>query len=118
MIKALRTLIPGDPGTKKAMHKYGDKLICVRYRIDPQTLKKYKTVEIIEEEIKKNSNKKRIPMNKIIDLKIHVKEIHLRNIIKSVGGKWNPQKQTWRLPYSEIKNLGLEKRIVLNNVEK
>jgi hypothetical protein len=44
MMKALRTLVPEEPGTKNMMKKYGDKMLCVRYRIDPQTLKKYKTV--------------------------------------------------------------------------
>jgi len=118
MIKALRTLVPGEPGTKKVLHKYGDKLICVRYRKDPRTSRKFKTVEIIEEEIKQKKNVRKIPMNKIIDIKVYVKETRTRAIVKAAGGRWDPQKQTWRLPYSEVKNLGLEKRIVLNKQKK
>jgi hypothetical protein len=52
-------------------------------------------------------------MNKILDIRIHVKELQLRRLVKVAGGRWNFQKQTWQLPYREIKNLGLEKRIVL-----
>ncbi len=31
--------------------KYGSKLVCVRYRYDEVTFKRYKTVELIEDEI-------------------------------------------------------------------
>jgi hypothetical protein len=45
------TLKPGQKGTKKLLRRYGDKLVCVRYRYDPQNKKRYKTVELIEEEL-------------------------------------------------------------------
>ena len=118
MIKAIRTLNPGDPGTKKVLRKYGDRLICVRYRFDTQTNRRYKTVELIEDQIRRNSGKPGIPMNKIVDIRIHVKETRTRGIVKAAGGRWDPQKQTWRLPYREVKNLGLEKRMVLDKREK
>ena len=44
------TLAPGQNGTKKLVAKYGNKLICVRYRYDPEKRKRYKTVELIVEE--------------------------------------------------------------------
>ncbi len=40
----------GERGTKKLSDKYGDRLVCVRYRYDPVRMKRYKTVELIEEE--------------------------------------------------------------------
>jgi hypothetical protein len=40
----------GERGTKKPSDKYGDRLVCVRYRYDPVGMKRYKTVELIEEE--------------------------------------------------------------------
>lgn len=94
MIKAQRTLLPGKPGTKNAMNKYGDKLICVRYRIDPSTLKKFKTVELIEEEIQRKKDSQRIPSNKKMDIRINVKETQLRKFVKATGARWNYEKQT------------------------
>lgn len=41
---------PGQPGTREQVQTYGDRLICVRYRYDTATQKRYKTVEIIVEE--------------------------------------------------------------------
>jgi hypothetical protein len=34
------TLKPGQKGTKKLIAKYGDPLVCVGYRYDPQTKKR------------------------------------------------------------------------------
>lgn len=114
-MKTIKTLLPGEPGTKSAMNKYGEKLIYVRYRLDKKTRKKYKTVELIEDEIHKKHEKYRIPMNKIIGIHVHIKEHHLRKIVKAAGGKWDFKKKVWLLPYQEIKNLGLEDRIVFEN---
>lgn len=50
---AMRTrlkLKPGQNGTKKLLEKYGDVLVCVRYRYDEETQKRYKTVELIVDE--------------------------------------------------------------------
>ena len=44
-------LKPGQRGTKKMVLKYGSKLVCVRYRYAEVTFKRYKTVELIEDEI-------------------------------------------------------------------
>ncbi|MGE4520628.1 MAG: hypothetical protein AB7E04_14095 [Desulfobacteraceae bacterium] len=40
-------LKPGQRGTKRLSEKYGDQLVCVRYRYDDATKKRYKTVELI-----------------------------------------------------------------------
>lgn len=48
-MKTKLTLKPGQRGTKKLLAKYGDRLICVRYRYDEQAKKRYKTVELIED---------------------------------------------------------------------
>jgi hypothetical protein len=112
MMKSQRTLLPGEPGAKSMTNKYGDRLICVRYRFDPTTLKKFKTVELIEEEIPWEKHAQRIPVNKILNIRVHVKELRLRQVVKAAGGRWNPEKRTWQLPYRMIRNLGLEDRIL------
>ena len=42
-----KTLQPGDMGTKRFLNKYGDQLVCVRYRIDKQLQKRYTAIELI-----------------------------------------------------------------------
>jgi hypothetical protein len=41
---------PGQHGTKAYVEQYGDRLICVRYRYDEATRRRYKTIELIVEE--------------------------------------------------------------------
>jgi hypothetical protein len=43
------TLKPGQRGTHKLAARYGDRLMCVRYRYGEQWKKRYKTVELIVE---------------------------------------------------------------------
>ncbi|MCU0493482.1 MAG: hypothetical protein MUD01_17995 [Chloroflexaceae bacterium] len=40
-------LRPGQRGTKKLLAVYGDQLLCVRYRYDEESRKRFKTVELI-----------------------------------------------------------------------
>lgn len=49
-MKVKRILHPGQPGTKKLVKRYGDKMLCVRYRYDEDKMMKYKTIEIIIDE--------------------------------------------------------------------
>ena len=107
-----RKVLPGQPGTKKLLDKYGDRLVCVRYRYDSENHKRFKTMEIILEENDWFKDTKRIPANKIIDLKIVYGETHLGRLVRAAGGRWNRKKKLWELPYSEAMALGLEDRIV------
>jgi len=49
-MKTSKHLKPGQDGTKRLVEKYGDALLCVRYRDDEQRGVRIKTVELIEEE--------------------------------------------------------------------
>jgi hypothetical protein len=106
-----KTLVPGNPGTKKWIKQYGDNLICIRYKYDRNTKMKVKTVEL-EVERKPCKIKTRIPWNKTVKVRIRYGEIHLWSLVKSVGGKWNAVEKVWEAPYGEIKMLGLTHRIV------
>lgn len=111
-MKTNKKLLPGQPGTKKLLDKYREKLVCVRYRYDVVRHKRIKTVELIEEEVSWHKNNNKIPKNKIVKIRIHGGEIHLYKAVKSLGGRWNDTKKLWELPYGDVLDLGLEGRIV------
>lgn len=111
-MKSKRKLYPGEPGTKSLVNKYGDKLICVRYRYDEQKGKRYNTVELIEKESDWNNKTTKIPVNKIMHLRVSIKEAHIQRLVKKAGGRWNYRKKYWELSYQEVVSLGLEKRIL------
>lgn len=49
-MKAHTNLKPGQNGTRRLVEKYGDALLCVRYRYDELRDVRLKTVQIIVEE--------------------------------------------------------------------
>src|SRR4030042_5648859 len=100
-MKTKRKLMPGQPGTKKLLERYGKDLVCVRYRYDLERKKKIKTVEIIIEERSWEYDPGKTPLNKIVTVQINYGEINLSRAVKAAGGKWNKEKKVWQLPYKE-----------------
>lgn len=68
-------------------------------------------VELIVEISHCGTNKKRIPDNKIILVRIDYEKTHLQHLVRNAGGVWNRRKQAWELPYREVKALDLYERI-------
>lgn len=106
-------LKPGQPGTKKHMDKYGDALVCVRYRYDTQKRKQYKTVEIIVSESDWTPPPAKYPDSTMVALKIGARETAMQSRVKSVGGRWNPDKKLWIVPYGCIRGTSLENFIII-----
>ena len=107
-----KKLAAGQPGTKKMMEHFGDKLLCVRYRYDPDKKIRYKTVEIIVEKgfwipglTQKREGKK-------VGIKVWYREGDIRAKVKAAGGIWNVEKNIWELEYKAVKKLGLTERII------
>jgi len=111
-MRTLKKLIPGQPGTKKLVKEYGDKLFCVRYRYDSQQQRKIKTVELIVEEGIWEPNLRKIPGNKLVHVRIDYKEAYLRKVVKGAGGRWDGEKKLWGMPYKEVIQLKLKDRMI------
>lgn len=107
-----RKLKPGDPGTQKFLQRYGDDLVCVRYRYDATSRTRVTTVELVVEAGPWKQSRHLIPYNKTVGIRVDYAETQLRKLVKNAGGKWNAQERVWQLPYGEVKQLGLTKRIV------
>lgn len=102
-----KRLKPGLPGTKRLQEYYGNKLLCVRYRIDPDTGRRFTTVELVVEE-------RDGPPAKEVWVRVGYGETNLRQRIKEAGGIWDGNRKLWRVSGSTAKTLGLLKRIVKN----
>jgi len=110
--------MPGQPGTKKWLEKYGDKLVCVRYRYDPEGKLRCKTVELVVETEPWEPDPRKIPRNKIVAVHVRYGEIELGRKVRAAGGVWNRDEQVWKLPYREVLNLGLRDRMVTHTKSK
>lgn len=113
---------PGEPGTHKLVAQYGDRLVTVRYRYDPATRKRYKTVELIVAEedwsppdappsasAVMSEPRRTTPT---VAVRIHYLEKDLQSQIKSIGGQWDRNRKLWLAPEAHVERLGLGNRIV------
>ena len=105
-------LKPGQKGTKKLHQEYGGQLVCVRYRYDDAQRKRYKTVELIVEELPWQQSDKVTPAAAIVGVRVGLSEAAMQNRIKLAGGKWDRAERLWELRYDRARELGLEPRIV------
>ena len=110
-MRARVKLRPGQRGIKQWLAKYGDRLICVRYRYDAQQPKRYTTVEVIVAEGLWTPPPP--PPDTIVGLRVVWGEAALARQVKAAGGRWNRQRQIWEMRYDQVVALGLVDRIVL-----
>ncbi len=118
-MKTKLSIKAGHKGTKRLCEKYGDSLVCVRYRYDETTKKRYKTVELIIDETDweptENSKQKKIggqKDEKLVGVRIGLCEGRLQQEMRNAGGKWNRQSQLWEIEYKTALKLGMKDRVV------
>lgn len=107
-----KKLQPGQPGTKSLVERYGESLLCVRYRYDPESKKRLKTVELIVEEMPWQPAQKQIPPAQTVRVWIPHDELELQKQVQVANGKWNQQQKAWELPYREVLELGLSEYLM------
>ncbi|KAB2925840.1 MAG: hypothetical protein F9K30_07205 [Dechloromonas sp.] len=104
---SLKRLMPGAPGTKGLVERFGSALLCVRYRYDPIHNRRLTTVELIVED-------RPAKPEKTAWIRVAYGETELRQRIKEAGGIWHAERKLWMLGIRKIKVLKLESRIVAN----
>ena len=118
MFEVRQTLKPGDAGTRKLAARYGDKLLCIRYRVDAARGVRYTTVELIVDQAPLAGRRARpssssVPdRNPMVGVKIFYREGALREQAKEGGAIWRPRQKLWEMPLQTARRLGLGNRIV------
>jgi hypothetical protein len=106
------TLHPHQDGAKQRQDRYGERLVCVRYRYDETKKQRWKTVELIIEKSEWEPPPLIRQDDTIVALQVTAREREVRQQVKAAGGKWNPRELVWELPYGQVVALGLTGRIV------
>jgi hypothetical protein len=106
------TLHPHQDGAKQLRDRYGERLVCVRYRYDETKKQRWKTVELIIEKSEWEPPTLIRQDDTIVALQVTAREREVRQQVKAAGGKWNPRELVWELPYGQVVALGLTGRIV------
>ena len=110
-MKTRLILRPGQPGTKKLVEKYGDALLCIRFKYDGKSRQRLKTVELVEERTEWTPPPPRYALDALVPLRIEVSDMQIRAQAKAAGGRWNPEKRLWFVKYGSIAGTPLESYI-------
>lgn len=111
-MKSYAHIKPGRNGTKRLVEKYGDSLLCVRYRYDEISGVRLKTAEIIVE-VKGGKPSLRCRDEDIVQVSVAFTEKALREELKAAGARWDREEKLWLVRYGAIRgNAELTDRIL------
>jgi hypothetical protein len=109
--KARLTLRPGDPGTKRHLEQFGEKLVAVRYRYDEAKSRRYTTVEIIVDDRPWTPEKHFSDPDRLVGLRVGYAEETMRHRVRAAGGAWDRATKLWWIALHAVVQLGMEERI-------
>ena len=108
-----KTIQTDGKGAVKLAQKYGESLVCVRYRISPDGNERITTIEL---EIDKTPVNKKA--NPLVTLKIYSSETDLISIAKAKGARYNAKTRLWQMNRNDALTMGLKERIAIPTVQK
>jgi hypothetical protein len=91
-LPVIKTMWPPQPGTHKLARHYGDALVCVRYRHDTTSKRRYTTIELV---IDTAPIQRREPDRKVITVRSLHPKLHQKAL--TLGAKWAAQEQAWKM---------------------
>ncbi len=122
-MRTLKTLKPGQDGTKELLTRFGPSLLYVRYRYDDDSRERVKTVELVVER-KSRDGEAADPRSRAsgvraagvairrVALRIGRQERGLQQRVKPAGGRWDPARRMWMLRQDAGERLDLMRRVV------
>jgi len=105
----VKRMLPSQPGAQKLAQRYGDALVCVRYRHDPKGKLRYTTVELI---VDASPVAFRAPPDKIVMVHIDFGNASLQRRSHALGARWDSRRCVWRMPLHLARRLRLVGKIV------
>lgn len=103
------TLRPGQPGTRKLVSRFGERLLRVRYLYDAENARRLKTVELVVESVPWRPRPRRLRLSDdhIVAVRIGWDERDLRERAKRLGAIWRPAQKVWEIRWGAAKKLGI-----------
>jgi hypothetical protein len=105
----VKRLSATQAGALKLARRYGDALVCVRYRHDAQGRHRYTTVELVVDEAPVQS---RARLDEIVMVHLAFDDTRRRQLVIAHGATWDINLRLWRMPRSTAKKLRLISRIL------
>lgn len=105
--RVVKRLRASQHGAIKWARRYGDSLVCVRYRHDAQGGYRYTTIELVVDEAPITS---RARPDDIVMIQIDLDEANLQKLARSHGARWEPKLRAWAMPRKVAEKLRLLSR--------
>jgi hypothetical protein len=105
-LRIVKKLRPGQPGSQKLAERFGDRLVCVRHRLDPTGHRRITTVELVMTDAPIQHRD-----NAMVRVRIDYEETQLRAQALQNGATWLPKPRRWCMPRQTAHRLGLRERI-------
>lgn len=106
-LRVIKTIAAHGRGAKAFTAQHGERLVCVRHRIDPTGTRRLTTVELVVAE--RPIARKQSPLVSV-SVAVHERAVQAR--LKISGARWDPVEQVWRVRRATAVALGLRARIV------
>lgn len=105
----VKRLSAAQPGALKLARRFGEALVCVRYRHDPEGRYRYTTVELVVDEA---PVERRADLDATVMVHLEFNDTERRQLALAHGARWNARQRLWSMPRRTAKKLGLLARIV------
>lgn len=105
-LRVAKKLSTTSRGALKLARRFGDALVCVRYRIDADSRYRYTTVELL---IDKAPIQHRAPP--LVGVRVGLGEHALQRLLRAAGAHWDPAVRLWFMPRPAAKALRLMERV-------
>ena len=106
--RVIKKIDPQAPGARRWAATYGEKLVSVSYRLDPQRQRRLTTVEIVVDEGP--------TLNSVrVGVRVIWGEKELARTVRAAGGSWDPASKLWMMTLGQARSLGLVDRINLGS---
>ena len=106
----VKRLKPSQPGAVKLTRRYGDALVCVRYRHNAEGTHRYTTIELIVDDAPVAHRTP--PDAAIVLIRLAFDDTNRRRRALANGAHWNANQRVWSMTCATAKKLGWVKRIV------
>lgn len=93
-----------QPGALKLARRFGDALVCVRYRHDPEGSYRYTTVELVVDEA---PVARRADPDEAVMVHLAFGDTQLQQAARAHGARWDTRQRLWSMPRKTAKKLKL-----------
>lgn len=108
-MQVTKKLGPEQPGAKKLAQRFGEQLLCVRYRQDIEAGRRCTTVELVVDEGPMPIDKRTPP---VVHVRVGYNELALQQAIRQQGSTWDKQLRVWLVRQEAVHALQLHARVL------